>query len=160
MPTGVPGYGTDVETLTCYEIVEGAIAAFSGPQIISNPGLPTPTLAITSFSYDTNSEDESFGSMSWTTSGSTPNTTCALLDEFAGDGSTTPLAQNPIPGVTTGLPANSAPTYPAGIAYPYNPCGAASQGLFPDNMTLACTDPVAGTAAMPIPLDLAADCIE
>jgi hypothetical protein len=159
LPTGAPGYGTDVETLTCYEIVEGAIAAFSGPQIISNPDLPIPTLAITSFTYDSNSEDENFGNMSWTTSGATANTTCALLDEFAGDGETTPLAQNPIAGVTTGLPANSAPTYPSGIAYPYNACGPYSQGLYPDNMTLACTDPVAGTAAMSLSMDLSAECL-
>jgi hypothetical protein len=160
LPTGAPGYGTDVETLTCYEIVEGAIAAFSGPQIISNPGLPTPTLAITSFTYDSNSEDENFGNMSWTTSGSTANTSCALLDEFSGDGGeTTPLAQNPIPGVTTGLPANSAATYPSGVPYPYFACGPYSQGLYPDNMTLACTDPVAGTAAMSLSMDLSAECL-
>jgi hypothetical protein len=163
LPTAYPGYGTDTETLTCYQIGEGGdTAAFSGPQIISNPGLPAPTLAITSFSYDSVTDDASFGALSWTTSGSTSNTTCAILDEFSGDGVTTPLAQNPNPitGATTGLPANSAPTYPSGLPYPYDFCAGVFRGLSPDNMTLTCSDPTAGTAAKSIPVDVSAVCSE
>jgi hypothetical protein len=162
LPSVYPGYGTDTETLTCYQISEGDTAVFSGPQIISNPGLPTPTLVIQNFSYDSNVEDASFGALSWTTSGSTANTTCAILDEFSGDGETTPLAQNPNPitGPTTGLPANSAPNFPSGLPYPYQLCAGVFRGLYPDNMTLTCSDPTAGTAAKSIAVDLSPACSE
>jgi hypothetical protein len=154
LPTGSPGYGYDTETITCYGIGEGATPAFSGPQIISDPGLPAPTLAITSFSVDSNPEDENFGNLSWMTSGGTitngvPNTTCALMSEFSGDASTVPLAQNPV----TGLPVNS-----AGYAYPWDQCLAFFDGLGPDNVTLTCSDPTAGMAAVTIAVDLSGGC--
>jgi hypothetical protein len=155
LPTAYPGYGTDTEILTCYYQSEGYASAFSGPQIISNAGLATPTLAITNFSYDSNPDDSTFGYLSWTTSGSTANTTCALISEYAGDGDTTPLAQNPVlrqGGIP--FPANSASQYPSGVQYPWPYCGAPSQGLGPDNLTLTCSDPTAGTAVMTLAVDL------
>jgi hypothetical protein len=172
LPTAFPGYGTDTETLTCYQYTEGYTAAFSGPQIISNPGFITPTLAITNFSYDSNvlesdnkTPNPNYGNLSWTTSGSANggvNTTCAIFSEFSGDGTptTTPLAQNPV----LSLPANSAPTYPSGLPYstfsnPYPICrGVRAYGLYPDNMTLTCSDPAAGTAVRSLAVDLSAGC--
>lgn len=155
LPTAYPGYGTDTETLTCYYQSEGYASAFSGPQIISNAGLATPTLAITNFSYDSNPDDSTFGYLSWTTSGSTVHTTCALISEFGGDGETTPLAQNPVLGQSgIPFPANSASTYPNGVQYPWGYCDAGSQGLGPDNLTLTCSDPTAGTAVMSLAVNL------
>jgi hypothetical protein len=146
-PSQYPGYGTDTETLTCYQNNGDGYysAAFSGPQIIYNPGLPAPPpappalpLTITSFTVDTGEDD--YGYLSWATSGSSEQTTtCTLISEFGGDGVNTPLAQNPV----TGLPAN---TPPEGREYPWNYCDASCAGLGSDNLTLTCSDPVTGTA--------------
>ena len=162
LPTAYPGYGTDTEVLTCYYQSEGYASAFSGPQIISNAGLPTPTLAITNFSYDSDNDDFTFGFLSWTTSGSTSNTTCALISAYGGDGETTPLAQNPVlvdvNNDNSPLPANSAPTYSSGFRYPWYYCGAYDSGLGPDILTLTCSDPTAGTAVTSLSVDLSAAC--
>jgi len=149
-PSVYPGYGTDTETLTCYQSSEGYQAVFSGPQIVSNPGLPAPTLMITSFSVDSDPEDYTYGNLSWVTSGSSTETKCALISEFGGDGVTSPLAQNPV----LGLPGNSSPTYPSGTDYPWNYCDAVGQGLGPDNVTLTCSDPTTGTAVKTLAVSL------
>jgi len=132
------------------------VTGSGGTTVTATTTVTINPLAITSFTVDNNSEDTTYGNLSWVTSGSTSNTTCALISEFGGDGGTTPLAQNPI----LGLPANSAPTYASGYPYPWGYCDAASLGLGPDNLTLTCSDPTAGTALKTIPVELDGDCIE
>jgi hypothetical protein len=144
IPTGSPDYGTDVQTLTCYGAL-GTTAAFAGPLLISNPGLPAPKLSITSFTAVTS--EPNYGTVNWTTSNSTPNTSCAIMDEFSGATSPnqTPYTQNPI----LGLPANnSGSIYPYRCAYP----------PVLDTMTLVCTDPNNGTAYQTLTVIWGDDC--
>jgi hypothetical protein len=141
--SGAPGFGTDTVTLTCYGAA-GTTPAFAGPLLISNTGLATPTLSITSFTADANS-----GSVSWTTSNSTTATSCAIIDEFGAsngtaDGISSPYTQQPI----TDLPANSN-AYP----YPYA-CGA----RIPDTMTLTCSDLGNGSAIQSTTVTWGSDC--
>jgi hypothetical protein len=153
--SGVPGNGTynngfyvplptafDTITLTCYDST-GTIPVFGGPVLITNPDLPTPDnqLTISSFTADVDNN-----ALLWSTSYSTPNTVCSLLDEFGNQ----PEAPNPNPQapILNLLPNSSQydnAALPGEYYYPNN-SAACPETNYPDTVTLTCTDPNNGAA--------------
>jgi hypothetical protein len=163
--SGMPGNGTyqsafsvelpplfDTITLTCYDQT-GTIPVFGGPVLITNPSFTSSNtpLSITNFAADLVNN-----ALIWATANSTPNTVCALMDEFGNQ----PESPDPYPTAPMlNLPSSSSGYVNGEYLYPNNSAPSCPETQYADTVTLTCTDAANGAAVQTVTVNWST-CIE